>query len=262
MPTPSSGAVVNNPITKSDGLGIAGLGLLGATGLLGGGGTVQNPYAAPANADYTNAETNAAAESGGGMALTNAGESALSGYQSFAPQANQATQNELNYLNTNPYTDAYSQAKLSQATGGAMRGYAQARSQLASSLAARGLAGPAGGQSSELTGGEAGIDAAEAGTLAGAQNNIALDAITQRGQNLALANQIAAQHASSLFSQGEGGVQGGGSVLQGAGGLYDQTANDWLNEGQQEIQNTQNANNSASGSWAGLAGIGLKAAGF
>jgi hypothetical protein len=251
-----------NPLTSTAGeigVGAAGLGVLGALGAFGGAGNVTNPYAGQATSAFGNATTNAGLETAAGEDLTNTGEQTLSQYGAFQPQADQATENELAYLNTNPYTDTYSQAQLSHATGGAMQGYAQAKSALASQLGARGIGGPG---SSALAGADAGIDAAEAGTLAGNQNAIALQAIQQRGQNLGLANQVAAQHSGSLFSQGTGATEAGAGEEGQAGQIYDQAGMGYENLGQQQIQDTINGNNGASSAWAGLAGIGLKAAGL
>ena len=227
------------------GEGMATLGVLGSMGLFGGGGTVTNPYSGEANADYTSMDT-------AGTDLTNTGQNTLAQYSQFQPQSNQATENELSYLNTDPYTSTEEQAQLSQATGHAMQGFSAARANMASSLDARGIAQP-GQASSEYAGGEGGIDASEAGTLANNQNAIALQAIAARGQRLGLANQVAAQHASSLFDQGAGATNSGASILGTAG-------NDWLNEGENQIKNTQAADLASSNAYAGLAGIGLKMA--
>ncbi len=263
MAATAAPAVPNSPTSTEGeiGLGAAGLGILGSLGAFGGGGTVTNPYGGNANQDYQEAGDNLNQESGAGEALASTGESALGQYDEFAPQANQATENELNYLDTNPYTSTYDQAQLSQATGGAMQGFAQARSQLAVQEGTRGVASP-GGTSSALTGADAGIDAAEAGTLAGSQNAIALQAVQQRASNLAQANQVAAQHSGMLFNQGEGATAEGSGILGQAASGYDTTGNDYLNEGQQQIQDTTAANNAGSSGWAGLAGIGLKVAGL
>ena len=255
---------MQNPVATtagSIGTGLAGLGVLGGLGLFGGGGNVENPYGGQANTDYNIGTNNAYGATGAGQDLASTGENALSEYNQFAPQANQATENELNYLETNPYTDTYSQAKLAQSTGGAMQGYAQAKSALASQLGQRGMASP-GGTSSLLTGGDAGIDASEAGTLANNQNAIALQAIQNRANNLGLANQVANQHAQQVYQQGTGATDQGGGLMLGAGSLGSNLGNDYLNEGQQQIQDTQQANQAASNSWGGLASLGGQLAGL
>jgi len=257
-PTTAPAANYHNPTL---GLVGAGLGVLGSLGAFGGGGTVTNPYADQGNTDFGRAEENYGVETSAGTGLVHAGQNTLADFNGFAPQADQATQDELSYLRTNPYTDTYDQAQLSRSTGGAMQGFAAAKAALASDLGRRGLASP-GGASSALSGGDAAIDAAAAGTLANNQNSIALDAITQRGRNLAQANQIAAQHASMLFNEGAGASEAGSNILGGAAAGYDNTGNDWLHEGEQQINDTQNSNSAASSSWGGLAGIGMKVAGL
>lgn len=247
-------------IPSGVGYGAAALGVLGATGLLGGGGTVTNPYSGQANGNYTNAGDAAGDASGAGRTLANTGESALGEYNDFAPTEMGTTSDALRYLSESPYDDTYDQAQLSKATQGNIIAGGSAKMNLAEALGARGVLSP-GGASSEYAGGVAGIDAANAGTLAQGQNNVALSAIAQRRQNLMDAHQLAADQASSLFSRGAQGTQGGASALTSAGGLYDTTGNDWLNEGQEQIQNTQNSNNASAAGWAGLANVGMQIAG-
>src|ERR1700744_5020378 len=154
-----------NPFATTAGSIGAGLTGLGAISSLFGGGTVTNPYAGKANMNYADATGNAGTESQGGRQLLGAGEQALDAYGQFAPESNQITQSYLDNLLQDPYTSSYDQAQLSRSTGGAIQGFEQARMRSAQQLGARGLAVP-GGVSSELAGSNAGIDAAEAGTLA------------------------------------------------------------------------------------------------
>lgn len=245
----------------SIGLGTSALGLLGASGLFGGAGTVTNPYSGQADQAYGQANGALGSATGAGLDLTNTGHQALGQYQDFQPTSNAATSDYLNYLKQNPYTDTFSQAKLAQNTSGALQGFAQARAHLATSLGQRGIASP-GGASSEYAGGMAGIDASQASTLANNQNGLALESIEERRRRLLEAQRVAEQHSGILFGQGTGATQTGSGILGNVANGYNNLGNSYLNEGQQQIMNTQGANNAASDSWTGLASLGMKVAGL
>lgn len=113
-----------------------------------------------------------------------------------------------NYDNTDPYTDAYSQQQLAASTNGAYRDEQQAQANTAASLAQRGI-----GDSSVAAGATAGINSNFMGQMAGARNNLALQAISQQAsRKQALAN---------MFSSASQRDLGNASSEMGAQGNYD-----------------------------------------
>lgn len=191
--------------------------LPGIVSLFGGGGQPSNPYL-PQIQGELQSETKQAAN------LSGLGNQAANTYNQFNPQANQAVENYSRYLTQNPYTDAVSQALLNRATQGTTTAYQQARAQLASSLASRGMAG--GGLEAGAMGG---LAQGELNTLGSAAANLGLTEAEQYGQNLGTNAQMLQNAASQGFS-------GASSAYGGAGNLYGNAANVYANVGQDQEQ--------------------------
>lgn len=183
-------------------------GLSVADALFGGGKPPQNPYMPEVNSYLGNAGQMAGNLAGLGAAASNT-------YSQFSPQANQAVENYARYLQQNPYTSAYSTALLNHATNGTTTAYQQARAQLQSDLASRGMLG-----SGLEAGGLADIDASQAATMGTAQNNLAMQEIGQLGLNQ--------QALVNLLSGAAGTAYGQANTSFGdAGGIYSNIANEY-----------------------------------
>ena len=165
-----------------------------------------------------------------------------------------AAQNYANYLSRDPYTDSYSAAKLAAASSGSSDAYSRARANLQSTAGGLGLGGGAG---SMLYGGMAGIDASQAGQMAGQQNNLALQAIAQHRQNLGQMTDLYGGMAGTDYSRGMNALGAQSGIDQSLSGAY-------LGLGQQEqgleLQSQQQQNQAFGGAMSGLASIyGTKA---
>ena len=172
---------------------------------------------------------------------------ALSNYGTDNGAYRGATQNYANYLSQDPYTDSYSTARLAAAGAGSSDAYSRARANLQSTASGMGLGG---GASSMLSGGLAGIDAAQAGQLSGQQNSLALQAIAQHRQNLGQLTDLYGGMAGTDYNRGMGALGAQQGVDQSLAGNY-------LGLGQQEQgyeMNAQNQQNQAFGSALGSLG--------
>ncbi len=111
----------------------------------------------------------------GGMAKT-----AQNRYNTFRPQADAALGDYADYLKQDPFTDQVSTQVLGRATAGTNTAYDAAKSNLAASMARRGLSG----DSSAQVGGDAAIETARAGDFSRAENDLALRRLDTRRSNL------------------------------------------------------------------------------
>lgn len=200
-----AGSLFTGTISAANGIAAAG-GLLSS--LFGGGSVQQNPFMPQINSEISSANQIAGN-------LAGLGASAANTYSQFSPQANQAIENYARYLQQNPYTSAYSTALLNQATNGTTTAYQQARAQLQSQLASRGMSG-----SGLEAGGLAGLDASQAATMGTAQNNLALQEISQLGLNQqALVNLLSGQ-AGTAYNQASSGYGDAAGIYNNAASLY------------------------------------------
>jgi hypothetical protein len=190
------------------GLASAGAGLLG--GLFGGGSNYgqANQY----NSDEANAILGEGVDAN---TFGNLGAQNIQSYNQYNPLYQQSVGNEANYLNQNLYTNPYSNMALTNATQGTTHAYNQARANLTSGLAQRGLqtAGDT-SASGALAGGLASINAQGAATQGAAQQNVAQQSIAQHAQNLQALDQLYGGVASQYYNQGtqaygqQAGIQG------------------------------------------------------
>lgn len=144
--------------------------------------------------------------------------------------------NETRYLQTDPYTSQYGARQVAGATAGNTAAFQAARSNLSASLARRGLT-----DSSQLAGGLAGIDSAQAASTAGAQNQLAQAAIRNQGQRISALTALRGGLANQDYARGAG--------------LLGNVASNYLNIGNQERgldMNAQGAQNSLIGGGAGM----------
>ena len=203
----------------------AGGGALGS--LFGGGSAPQNPFMPQINSELTNANQMASDLSG-------LGASAANTYSQFGPQANQATENYARYLQQNPYTSAYSTALLNQATNGTTTAYQQARAQLQSQLASRGMGG-----SGLEAGGLAGLDASQAATMGMAQNNLALQEVNQLGLNRQALVNLLSGAAGAGYGQASAGYGDAAGIYNNAASLYGSLGDAQMNADADYQQNQQ-----------------------
>lgn len=210
----------------------------------GAGPQISNPYAAQQGAA-------AAGVAGAGQNLNNFGQTQLAGYNVAQPQYLQAVKNESNILTSDPYTDSYSTGKIAQATNTTTAAYQAAKASLAQDMARRGIAG-----GSADIGGNSAIDAAAAGQVSSAANNVAQDAINQRNVNAAANTQLLGGVADADRTGFTGAESGAAGADATAGGIYG-------NLGAQSIQAQQdnNQNSDVLGNLFG-AGIGAIAGGY
>lgn len=151
------------------------------------------------------------------------------------------------YLKQDPYTDAYSTEQLNNATAGGRAAFQGAQAHLTSSLAQRGLDTGAGGMaSSALSGGLAQMDQAHAGSLAQAQNQLAMQRIQQRRQNMGALTNLYGGMAGQDYSRGMGALGAQGNILGNVAGGYGQMGA--YQNSQAQMQNQQLG--------AGLSGLG------
>jgi hypothetical protein len=215
---------------------LAGVGAAGALGLFGSP-SVTNPYDQQASGEYQVASNNA-----GDLSTT--GTNALNTYSSFAPEDQSLNQQYIQLMMGQPGTDTYSQQQLQRSNGDLATNYGRALGNAEEGIGASGLSAP-GGASSELSGAIAGSNLQEAGAESEAQNNNAWNAIQQRYTNVGNAVNAANTFANQVYGQGTGALNAGGE-------LANETGNNYLNMGQQQIQDTANAQSGAAGGWAGL----------
>ena len=171
----------------------------------------------------------------------------MGAYGSANNQYQSALQGQENYLKADPYTDQYSTAQLANAASGTASAYQRAHANLQASMGANGMGG---GNSSMLAGGEAGIEAGQAGTIAQDQNNLAMNRIGQRAQNLSALTNLSGGVANTDYSRGMG-------AMGAQEGVNQNLANSYLGLGQSELgmeQNYQAQQRQAMAS--GLGGLG------
>lgn len=96
------------------------------------------------------------------------------------PAARQAALNQVQYLQQDPYSSAYSTAALSQATAGSSRAYQQGQSQFENADAMNGVSP----DSSVARGQQQGLSIAQAGEQSGAENQLALNKIAANSSRL------------------------------------------------------------------------------
>jgi len=171
----------------------------------------------------------------------------MGAYGSANGQYQNALQGQENYLKADPYTDQYSTAQLANATSGTAAAYQRAHANLQASMGASGLGG---GDSSMLSGGQASIEAGQAGNMAQAQNSLAMNRISQRAQNLSALTNLTGGVANTDYSRGIG-------AMGAQEGIDQNLANSYLGLGGQELgmeQNYQAQQRQAMAS--GLGGLG------
>lgn len=216
----------------------------GLAGAFGGSRQNTNPYAG---------QVNAAANQLGDVAgaFGGIGKTATGDYNNYSQSARAANAQYAGYLQSDPYTDQYSTARINQATNGTNAAYMAAKSNLSAELARRGL----GGDSSTLAGGLAGIESARANTIGTAQNNLALEASNARGQRLGQLNALQSGAAQNAFGDATQSYGGADAAYGKIGSLYS-GLNEQANQ-QANIANGQQAQ--AIGQFAG--GLGQLFAG-
>lgn len=185
--------------------------------LFGGNKAPSNPYLPQMQSELTSEGKQASN-------LTALGNQANNTYNTFSPQANQATQAEADYLAQNPYTNVVNEALVNRATAGTTAAYQQARAQLAAQNAARGFGGAPSGL---LTGGNAAIDAAEANTLGTANNEMAMNEIADLGNRMS-------QRTDLLTNAANQGFTGASNAYGNAGRMYGDVADTYAQAGQQQ----------------------------
>ena len=190
----------------------------------------------------------------------NLSSQAMGQYGADNGQYRSAAGNYANLLQQNPYTDQYSAAQLAQSGAGTSAAYSRARANLQANAAGMGLGG---GGGSALSGGLAGIDASQAGTLSGQQNQLALQAIAQHRQNMGQLTDLYGGIAGQDYGRGTsalGAQEGVDRSLAGSYlGLGDQERNMEIGY-QQQMNQATSAGLGSLGSSLGAAG-GYKAAG-
>jgi len=186
--------------------------------------------------------------------------SALGNYSADQGQYRGALGQYGQYLQQDPFTDARSTADLARAGVGSASAYQRARANLMASGAASGTGGAG---SSSLMGGLAGIDSAQAGQIAGAQNTQAYNQIQQHHANMQALMGLYSGAANEDYSRGMG-------ALGAQQGVDQSLASQYLGMGEQErqmqMQQQAQQNQAFGGALGGLASLygtsaGYKAAG-
>ena len=186
-------------------------------------------------------------ENGIGNQYGQQGQNALTSYGADNGAYRGAAENYAKYLSQDPYTDSYSTAKLAAGSAGSSDAYNRARANLQSTASGMGIGGGAG---SMLSGGMAGIDAAQAGQMSGQQNQLALQAIAQHRQNMGQLTDMYGGMAGTDYSRGMGALGAEQGIDQSLSGSY-------LGMGQREQDmelQAQQAQNQAFGSSLGNIG--------
>ena len=212
----------------------AGLGSAALSGLFGGSGQAPNvPYTNQITGDIGSEEVGGQNNYGTAGNLSSLGNQQTGAFNAFAPTATNQTNSYLNLLNQNPYTDSYSAGQLANATSGLNTAYGQGVSQLQQSLGSRGLGGDgsSGGMNSTMAGGLTALGAGKAQTLGQTANQIAMNAIQQRYQNLGTAQGVASNYANQLYGQGVGADQAAVAANQSAAGIFGNAAQQYLGLG-------------------------------
>lgn len=175
-------------------------------------------------------------------------QGALTDYAGDNAGYRNAVGDESRYLRTDPLTDGNVTGQVARATAGTTDHFNAARASLSSDLARRGLT-----DSSQMAGGLAGIASAQAGTVSGAQDAVATQALALHAARL---------HANAALMGGVAGQDyGRGMANLGAeAGIYGNLGSTYMNLGRGEQGQEMAANGAANGMIG--QGAGILAGGF
>jgi len=159
-----------------------------------------------------------------GTQYGNVAQQDMGAYGAANGQYQGALQGQENYLKSDPYTDQYSTSQLARATSGTAAAYQRAHANLQAEAGGSGLGG---GNSSMLAGGQASIEENQAGNMAQAQSNLAMNRISQRAQNLSALTDLTGGVANTDYNRGMG-------AMGAQQGVESNLANSYLGLGQNE----------------------------
>lgn len=164
------------------------------------------------------------------------GATATANLNAFNPLSVNATKAYGTALGTDPFTDTYSTTALSDATNGSTAAYTSAKAALSADLASRGIGS---GVSSALVGGEANINAGQAGTMATAAQQLAQLKVQQHLSQLGEQANLYSGAQQTAEGQATGANAEQGQLLEGQSSVLGQTAGENLSQEQIALQQQQ-----------------------